>query len=390
MEAMDEVKAALGELTKAAATVNDLKGRADTLEARIDTERKEREEMELRMNRDRWHGGRAPATEVAVAAEHKAIASFIRTGDETGFAEVKSLARVGSDPDGGYLVTPALSQTIQRRVFDASPIARLARRVTIDTGDAFEEPIDDSDIGAEWVTETAPRPGLQTPKLRLLRVPCHEIYTNQTVTQRLLDDSRFEVGSWITDKIADKFARSEGAAFISGDGTNKPQGILAYPTSTDDDGTRDWFTIQHINTGANGSLATTNPADKLIDLVHALRAPYRANAMWLMNRRTAAMVRKIKTGDGQFLWTDGLSEGQPNRLLGFPAMIDEEMPDPAPGSLSIAFGDFRTGYLIVEKVGVRMLRDPYTSKPSVQFYAYRRVGGALANGEAVKLLRFAA
>lgn len=128
----------------------------------------------------------------------------------------------------------------------------------------------------------------------------------------------------------------------------------------------------------------------LVDLVHALRAPYRANAMWLMNRRTAAMIRKIKTGDGSFLWTDGLAEGQPNRLLGFPAMVAEEMPDPATGSLSIAFGDFRTAYLIVEKVGVRMLRDPYTSKPSVQFYAYRRVGGALANGEAVKLLRFAA
>lgn len=332
------------------------------------------------------------------AAERKAIATFIRTGDESGLEglgaygsgmELEAGMMVGSDPDGGYTVTPVLSDAIAKKTFDVSPIGRLARREVISTGDAFEEPVDSSDIGAEWVGETDSRPALDTAKLKYMRVPVHEIYTTQPVTQRLLDDSRFDIGSWMEGKIADKFARKEGAAYIAGDGVNKPQGLFYRPTASTDDGARDYFTLQHINTGVDGGF-DMDPSDVLVDLVYKLRAPYRQNARWLMNLKTAGIVRKMKDAEGNYVWINGIAAGQPALLLGYPVEIDEEMPDIASGSLSIAFGDFKQGYIIVEKPGIRMLRDPYTAKPNVLFYAYRRSGGQVQNGEAIKVLRFSA
>jgi HK97 family phage major capsid protein len=324
-----------------------------------------------------------------VTEERKALAKMVRMGDA---GEFKTYS-VGDDPSGGYLVAPVLSASINRRVFDVSPLGRLARRISIPEGDAFEEPIDDGDIGATWVGENDARPATATSDLKYLLVSVKEIYALQTVTQRLLDDSRFDVGAWVEGKIADKFARTEGTAFITGDGVGKPRGLLSYPSTTDVDGVRPWFTIQHVNTGANGAFiaatTTASPADCLVDLVYALRAPYRPNARFLMNRRTAGAVRKLKDSEGKFIWADA-REGQPATLLGFPVELDEQMPDIATGSMSIAFGDMAQAYMVVEKPGVRLLRDPFTSKPNVLMYAYRRVGGGLQNGEAVKLLRFAA
>lgn len=328
--------------------------------------------------------------------ERNAVGLFIKLGDESGIkalATPKAGMSTDSNPDGGYVVTPTISGVIQKRLFDVSPMARLARRVTITNGDAFEEPIDPSDVGAEWVGETDQRPALDTSKLKYLRVPLEEIYTNQPVTQRLLDDSYINIGEWITDKIGDKFASSEGAAYVGGDGVKKPRGLLTYPTSLEKDSVRDWWTMQHINTGAAGAFkaasTTVSPADALYDVVYSLRAPYRANARWLMNLSTAGVVRKLKDSEGRFIWADA-REGQPATLCGFPVELDEEMPDIAADSLSIAFGDFRQAYIIIDRPGLRMMRDPYTAKPHVLFYAYRRVGGGLQNGEAVKLLRFSA
>lgn len=355
--------------------------------AALDAERKRVDEIEKVIGRSRFTGGGTLSADAT--AERKALAKLVRTGDA---GEFKTYS-VGDDPSGGYLVAPVLSDTINRRVFDVSPLGRLARRVTIAEGDAFEEPIDDGDIGATWVGENSARPATTTSDLRTLRVPVREVYALQTVTQRLLDDARFDVGAWVENKIADKFARTEGTAFVTGDGVNRPRGLLTYPTTTEVDGVRAWFTIQHVNTGANGAFiaATTSasPADCLVDLVYALRAPYRPNARFLMNRRTAGVVRKLKDSEGKFIWADA-REGQPATLLGFPVELDEEMPDITTGSLSIAFGDMAQAYLVVEKPGARFLRDPFTSKPNVLMYAYRRIGGSLQNGEAVKLLRFSA
>jgi HK97 family phage major capsid protein len=195
-------------------------------------------------------------------------------------------------------------------------------------------------------------------------------------------------------RMQEKFARSSGAAFVTGNGIAKPRGLLTYTTAATADATRDWFVIQHVNTGdANGFPARSgdaNPADRLVDMVHALRAPYRINARWTMNRTTAGTIRKMKDGQGNFIWQPATVAGQPETLLGYPVELDEEMPNIAAGTLPIAFGDFAQAYIIVEKPGLRLLRDPYSSKPHVLFYAYSRFGGGLQNGEAVKLLRVAA
>ena len=320
----------------------------------------------------------------AARQQMEVMAAFARTG------RIENSMSTDSDPDGGFLVDRVLSNKISRRIFDMSPMGRLARHETITVGDSFAEPIDVEDIGAEWVGEHEERDVTQTGKLRMLTTPVHEIYTNQPVTQRLLDDSSYDVGAWLYEKIIDKFARSEGKAYIAGNGVKRPRGILTYDTSLLADGNRPWGVIQHVNTGAAGAFASSDPADALINLVYSLRAPYRPNARWLMNLATAGMVRKLKDAEGRYIWGEALIAGQPPTLLGFPVEIDEEMPAIGANSLSIAFGDFSQAYIIVDRPGIRLLRDPYSAKPYVLFYSYRRVGGQVQNSEAYKLLRFAA
>lgn len=315
------------------------------------------------------------------------MASFARTG------KISAAMSTDSDPDGGYTVDRVLSTKIARRIYDASPIGRLARHEQITTGDSFAEPIDIGDIEALWVGEHDDRPETDTTNLRMLTVPVTEVYTNQPVTQRLLDDSAFDIAGWMNDKIVDKFGRTEGRAFISGNGVGRPRGLLTYDTSTAKDAARAWGTIQYIPTGKAAAFAdasaTVSPADALFDVVYSLRAPYRPGARWLMNLATAGIVRKLKDSEGRFIWADA-REGQPATLCGFPVELDEEMPDVEADAFPIAFGDFRQAYIIVDKPGIRMLRDPYSAKPYVLFYAYRRVGGQLQNSEAVKILKIAA
>jgi len=334
----------------------------------------------------------------ALRAEREAIGEFIRSGGadidelatELGALETRDGMSVSSDPDGGYLVTPAMADAIRRRQFDVSPIARLARRVTLATGDAFEETVDSSDIGAEWVEEKEARPELDATKLKKMRVPLNEIYTLQPITQRLMDDSSYNLGAYIEEKISDKFARKAGQAFINGDGNKKPEGLLFRPSSPLPDGERDFFVLQHVNTGVGDGWPASDPADVLIDLVYTLRAPYRANARWLMNLKTAGVVRKMKDTEGNNIWANSLAAGQPALLLGYPVEIDEEMPDIGDDTVPIAFGDFQQGYIVIDRPGTRILIDPYTRKPYVLFYGYHRIGGQVQNGEAIKLLRFAA
>jgi len=321
--------------------------------------------------------------------ERKAIAAFIRTGDET---ELKALS-VGSDPDGGYTVLPVMSAGMTQKIFDQSVIARLADRISIDAGDAWEEVVDFNEAGASWVGENSARPATTTPQIGLIRIPVQEIYALQTVTQRLLDDSRFDIGGWVEGKIGDKFGRTEGDAYINGDGVAKPRGFLTYTNVTTADATRAFGELQYIKTGSAASFGSTvaTTSDKLIDMVYALRAPYRQGdgVAWVMNSNTANAVRKFKIGAtiDAYAWQPGIVAGQPASLLGYPVEIDEFMPDLGANTYPIAFGNFKLAYKIIEKNGIRMLRDPFTSKPNVLFYSYKRVGGGLANSEAIKLLK---
>lgn len=320
-------------------------------------------------------------------AERKALADFARSGDDSGFKSTSM--SVGSDPAGGYFVQPVRSSTMTQRLQDLSPMRRLARVETVTAGDVWEEPLDLNESGAIWVTEKQKRPATETPDFGMLSVPINEIYALQTVTQRLLDDAAFDLGTWLDGKINDKFGRSEGLAFVTGDGIKKPKGLVTYATAPEPDLTRPWGEFQHVISGAASALGSA-AADNLRSLVWALRAPYRPGASWLMNSNTAGLLDKLKDDEGNYLWRTGMTAGAASSLLGYPVEIDEGMPDVGADALPIAFGNFKLAYLIVEKAGVKSLRDPYTDKPNVLFYAYRRVGGGAANFEAVKFMKIAA
>ncbi|MBA4219093.1 MAG: phage major capsid protein, partial [Methylobacterium sp.] len=196
------------------------------------------------------------------------------------------------------------------------------------------------------------------------------------------------IDQWIAEEVESAFAEQEGAAFVSGDGVDKPKGFLAYPTVADTSWS--WGNIGTLKTGVAGAFAAANPSDILVDLVYALKAGYRQNASFVMNRKTQAAVRKFKDSTGQYLWQPPAAAGAQATLLGFPVVEAEDMPNIATDSVSIAFGDFRRGYLVVDRAGVRILRDPYSAKPHVLFYTTKRVGGGVQDFAAIKGLKFSA
>lgn len=320
-------------------------------------------------------------------AYSKGLNVYMRRGGNTP-RDVMAAMSVGSDPDGGYTVTPDTSGRIIKKIFETSPMRQVASVTTIGT-DRLEGFNDLGEGTAGWVGETAPRPATSTPQLGKWEIPVHELYAFPQVTQKLLDDSMFDIEGWLADKTADKFIRTENAAFLNGDGVLKPRGLLTYATAVTADATRAWGTFQHILTGTDGTFGTsTNGADKLIDLAYSVKAGYRANANFMMARSTLAGVRKLKDGQGNYLWQPSLSALSGGLILGFNVVEAEDMPTMAAGSLSIAFGDFREAYQIVDRVGIRVLRDALTNKPYVGFYTTKRVGGDAIHFEAVKFLKF--
>lgn len=295
---------------------------------------------------------------------------------------------VGSDPDGGYTVTPDTSGRIIKKIFETSPMRQVASVTTIGT-DRLEGFNDLGEGAAGWVGETSPRPATGTPQLGKWEIPVHELYAFPQVTQKLLDDSMFDIEAWLADKTSDKFIRTENAAFLNGDGVLKPRGLLTYPTAATADATRAWGQFQHVLTGTDGTFGTTtNGTDKLIDLVYSVKAGYRANANFMAARSTIGAIRKIKDGQGNYAWQPSLSALSGGTILGFNVVEAEDMPVMAADSLSLAFGDFREAYQIVDRIGIRVLRDALTNKPYVGFYTTKRVGGDAISFEAVKFLKF--
>jgi len=314
-----------------------------------------------------------------------AFGRFLRKGEERFTADEHKALSVGTDPDGGYVVYPDMSGRIVQRVYETSPMRAYATVQTI-SSDALEGLYDLDEAGASWVGETESRAETDTPQIGRYRIPAHELSAKPQATQKLLDDAAINMEAWLSAKVADKFARTEAAAFVTGNGINKPKGFLTYA-----DGTTLPGTIEQFDTGVNGAFAAApSGGDILISAIYGLKAPYRANAVWAMNRATTTLTRKLKDSDGSYLWSPGIAAGQPATILGYPVASFEDMPDPATGSLSIAVGDWREAYTIVDRIGIRVLRDPYSSKPYVQFYTTKRVGGDVVNFEAVKLVKFAA
>jgi HK97 family phage major capsid protein len=314
-----------------------------------------------------------------------AFDTFLRKGEEVMGPDERKALSVGTDPDGGYVVNPDLSGRIVLKVFESSPMRAYAS-VQVISSDALEGLFDLNEASSGWVGETDSRPETNTPQLGKWRIPAHELYAKPKATQKLLDDASINMEAWLASKVSEKFARDEANAFVVGNGVNKPRGFLTYSSGTTLPGT-----IERFDTGVNGAFAAApNGGDVLINALYGLKQQYRANATWFMNRATLKLTRKLKDSDGAYLWSPGIAAGQPASLLGYPVASFEDMPDPATDSLSIAVGDMREAYQIVDRLGIRTLRDPYSAKPYVEFYTTKRVGGDVVNFEAIKLIEFTA
>jgi HK97 family phage major capsid protein len=312
-----------------------------------------------------------------------AFDTFLRKGEELMGPDERKALSVGTDPDGGYVVNPDLSGRIVMKVFETSPMRAFAS-IQVISSDALEGLFDLNEASSGWVGETDSRAETNTPQLGKWRIPAHELYAKPKATQKLLDDASINMEAWLASKVAEKFARDEANAFVVGNGVNKPRGFLTYSSGTTLPGT-----IERFDTGVNGAFAATpNGGDVLINALYGLKQQYRANSTWFMNRATLKLTRKLKDTDGAYLWSPGIAAGQPASLLGYPVASFEDMPDPATDSLSIAVGDMREAYQIVDRLGIRTLRDPYSAKPYVEFYTTKRVGGDVVNFEAIKLIEF--
>lgn len=354
----------------------------------LDRQKKMVEDMHLAAQRPELGGeGRGP--QPLAAREHKSSwETYMRRGEAGTLRTLEEKAlSAQSDPDGGYLVPQETERVIDRVVAEISPIRAIAgiRQIGSST---YKKPFTVAGPQTGWVGESEARPETAAPSLAELEFPVMELYAMPAATGALLDDAAINIDQWLAEEVQSVFAEQEGAAFVMGDGVRKPRGFLSYEKVANDDWS--WGKIGTVSTGAAGAFPASDPSDVLIDLVYALKSGYRAGAHFVMNRQTQAAIRKFKDADGNYIWQPGLAAGQPPRLMNFPVAEAEHMPDIAPDATPIAFGDFRRGYLIVDRLGVRVLRDPYSAKPYVLFYTTKRVGGGVQNFEAIKLLQFSA
>jgi HK97 family phage major capsid protein len=294
-----------------------------------------------------------------------------------------------SDPDGGFLVSDPVVGAMSRVLGTVSAMRSLAEVISI-SSPVYKKPMNLGGATSGWVTETGSRANTSTPQLSELAFPTFEIYAQPAATQTLLDDAAIDVESWLGGEIAIVFSEQEGSAFISGDGVSKPRGITSYTNVANASYT--WGKIGYTASGVAAALndSSNKAYDSTISLIHSLKSGYRAAASFVMNDLTTAAYRKVKDANDNYIWQPANQVGQPSMLLGYPVVTDDNMADIGAGAYPVAFGDFRRGYVIVDRVGIRVLRDPYTSKPYVLFYTTKRVGGGVQDFAAIKLLKIAA
>jgi HK97 family phage major capsid protein len=314
-----------------------------------------------------------------------AFDGYLKTGASFGL-ELKAGLSTASN-SAGYVVPEQTERAIERRLMAGSPMREIATVRTVGAG-VFRKPVSTAGVASGWVAETAARPETDPATLALLEFPSADLYANPAATQSLLDDALIDLDEWLAAEVEDAFAAQETQAFVTGDGVNKPKGFLSYPIVADASAV--WGEIGYVASGAAGAFASTSPTDRLIDLVYAPKAQYRPNGRFVMNRKTVSAVRKFKDADGNYIWQPAQRAGETASLLGYRVTEIETMPDIAANSAAIAFGDFQRGYLIVDRAGVRVLRDPYSAKPYVLFYTTKRVGGGVQNFDAIKVMKFSA
>lgn len=356
-----------------------------------DMARKMQQQEERLTMLDRKSRG-APRPALATSAEadiphRKAFGDYVRSGDDDGLRglvlEGKALSTTVAS-DGGYLVDPKTSDSVRSVLLSTASLRRIANVVNVEAT-SYDVLIDTTEMGAGWASENGAVTETATSQIDRITIPLHELSALPKASQRLLDDAAFDIEGWLAQRIAESFARAEAAAFIHGDGNQKPRGFLDHTAVPEDQWS--WGALGYLTTGQEGDIGS---ADAIVDLVYSLGAQYRGNASFVMNSRTTGVIRRMKDADGRFLWSDGLAAGEPARLLGYPVLVAEDMPDVSSGADAIAFGDFASGYTIAERPDLRILRDPFSAKPHVLFYATKRVGGDVSDFAAIKLLRFAA
>ncbi|GLS01350.1 phage capsid protein [Brevundimonas denitrificans] len=336
-------------------------------------------------------GGRHPSTASRSPSplhgeETKAaFDGYLKTGASFGL-ELKTGLSTASN-SAGYVVPEQTERAIERRLMAGSPMREIATVRTVGAG-VFRKPVSTAGVASGWVAETAARPETDPATLALLEFPSADLYANPAATQSLLDDALIDLDEWLAAEVEDAFAAQETQAFVTGDGVNKPKGFLSYPIVADASAV--WGEVGYVASGAAGAFSSTSPTDRLIDLVYAPKAQYRPNGRFVMNRKTVSAVRKFKDADGNYIWQPAQRAGETASLLGYRVTEIETMPDIAANSAAIAFGDFQRGYLIVDRAGVRVLRDPYSAKPYVLFYTTKRVGGGVQNFDAIKVMKFSA
>ncbi|GKX58351.1 phage major capsid protein [Leminorella grimontii] len=363
-----------GEKSKLAGEVETLNGKLSELDAL-------KSSLEAELAALKRPGG---GTETKAVSEHKgAFMDFLRKGKEDGLAELQQKAlQVGVDSDGGYAVPEELDRGIIELLHD-EVVMRQEAFVTTVGGSNYKKLVNLGGATSGWVGETEERSETGTPKLGQIEPYMGELYANPQVTQQMLDDAFFNVEDWINGELAEEFGEKEEIAFTSGDGVKKPKGFLAYASSLDSDKVRAFGTLQHIMSGAAGEVT----ADAILKLVYTLRKVHRKGAKFMMNNNSLFAVRILKDAEGNYLWRPGLELDQPSTLAGYGIAENEQMPDIAADSKALAFGNFKRGYTIVDRIGTRILRDPYTNKPFVGFYTTKRTGGMLTNSQAIKLLK---
>ncbi|BAB54388.1 phage major capsid protein [Mesorhizobium japonicum] len=335
-------------------------------------------------------GGGSAAPDPTNGEHAKAFNRYFRKGDagNLGELQVKAALTTQSDPDGGYLVPTETEKTIDRIMGVTSTMRQLATILPIGTSE-YKKLVNMGGAGSGWVGEEEARPQTGTPTLRELIFTVMELYANPATTRTMLDDGIIDIGAWLADEVNITFAEQEGAAFVTGNGLKRPRGILAYPTVAN--ANYSWGNVGYVVTGAASDFlaptSTVSPADALLDLLYGLKQGYRNNASYLSTDATMAKIRKFKDGQGNYVWAPPSANEKVPTIFGKPAYTDDNMNEIGTNTFPVAVGDFKRAYLIVDRQGVRVLRDELTNKPYVHFYTTKRVGGGISNFEAIKLLK---
>ncbi|EEE43300.2 phage major capsid protein [Roseibium alexandrii] len=308
----------------------------------------------------------------------KAFQAHFRRGD------VEASLNKGTDSEGGYLAPVEWDRTITGKLIEVSPMRQVASLQQI-SGTTYRKVFNLRGTASGWVGETAARPETDTASIAEMPIATGEIYAKPAATQQLLDDAEIDAETWLAGEVETEFAFQESNAFIAGDGANKPHGFLTFADGAANANRNPLGPIKAVPAAASADVTS----DELLDVIYALPSVYTQNARWVMNRTSLGTIRKLKDGQGNYLWQPSAQAGQPATLHGYPVSEMAGMPDMAANALSIAFGDFRRGYLIVDRVGIRVLRDPYTNKPYVLFYTTKRVGGSVIDPQALKVIKHA-